>query len=169
MSFLDVMHAYFRGERIEALVFIVPLGVLSLGAGAFFALALRDGFARGAGVPCLVFGLALAGVGAVVGLRTPSQVADLEARYQADAPAAVEAELGRMRKVNANWPVYLAAYVVFVVAGMAMRFALRADWAQGAGVALVFFAGVGLLVDGFAERRARPYTAALEAERAPPR
>ena len=27
MPFIDVMHAYFRGERIEALCFIVPIGV----------------------------------------------------------------------------------------------------------------------------------------------
>jgi hypothetical protein len=38
----------------------------------------------------------------------------------------------------------------------------RGDVTHGVGVALVFFSGVGLLVDGFAERRARPYTASLE-------
>ena len=27
MPFIDVMQAYFRGERIEALCFIVPIGV----------------------------------------------------------------------------------------------------------------------------------------------
>ena len=68
MPFLDVMHAYFRGERIEALYFIVPIGLLMV---AF----------------------------AAVGLRTAGQVAEIEA---------------------------------------------------------------GFLIDGFAERRARPYTQALK-------
>ena len=49
------------------------------------------------------------------------------------------------------------------VAVLALRFGLRSDLAHGVGTALVFFAGVGLMIDGFAERRARPYTAALEA------
>jgi hypothetical protein len=48
------------------------------------------------------------------------------------------------------------------VAGLLLRFATRGDFTQGLGIALVFYAGVGLIVDGFAERRTHPYTAALE-------
>lgn len=164
MSFLDVMHDYFKGERAEALLFIVPLGIASLVAGALLVFGVREAFARGVGAPCLVLGLVLAGVGGAVALRTPSQVATFEARYRADAASAVKEELARMRKVNAAWPVYLACWVAFAVAGLALRFGLRSDFAQGLGVALVFFGGAGLLIDGFAERRARPYTAALEIE-----
>ena len=50
-----------------------------------------------------------------------------------------------------------------------MRFAFDTDLVQGIGIALVFFSGVGLLVDGFAERRTHPYTAALSTlARVPP-
>jgi hypothetical protein len=49
------------------------------------------------------------------------------------------------------------------VAGLALRFLTSADLLQGIGIALVLFAGVGLLVDGFAERRTHPYTSALHA------
>ena len=49
-----------------------------------------------------------------------------------------------------------------------LRFATRGDLTQGLGIALVFFAGVGLLIDGFAERRTHPYTAALSAAQAAP-
>lgn len=49
------------------------------------------------------------------------------------------------------------------LAGLALRFAVPGDWAHGLGIALVFYAGVGLMVDGFAERRTHPYVAALAA------
>lgn len=163
-TFLDLMHDYFKGERAEALLFIAPLGVASLIASAYLFLGARDVFSRGVGVPCLVLGLLLTGVGGSVALRTASQVSTFEARYQANATSAVKEELARMRKVNAAWPTYLAFWVGFAVAGIALRFGLRSDFAQGLGVALVFFGGAGMIIDGFAERRARPYTAALEAQ-----
>ena len=40
---------------------------------------------------------------------------------------------------------------------------MTSDFFQGLGIALVFFAGVGLLIDGFAERRTHPYVEALKA------
>ena len=38
-----------------------------------------------------------------------------------------------------------------------------ADWAHGLGPALIMIGALGFFIDGFAERRARPYTVALEA------
>ena len=74
----------------------------------------------------------------------------------------VAEELPRMRKVNANWPRLVATWATLVVVGLGLRFGLRADWAHGLGPALLLMGAVGFLVDGFAERRARPYTVALE-------
>jgi hypothetical protein len=37
MAFADVMHAYFRGEKLEAFGFILPVGVLLI---AFAGLAI---------------------------------------------------------------------------------------------------------------------------------
>jgi hypothetical protein len=108
-------------------------------------------------------GLVMAVVGGVVGFRSPGQVATLQAAVAADPGPALSEERARMEKVNRAWPVYLVAWGVFGVAGLALRFGTRGDFTQGLGVALVFFCGACLLVDGFAERRARPYTAALEA------
>ncbi len=65
-----------------------------------------------------------------------------------------------MEKVNRAWPICLVAWASFAVIGPVLRFATRGDFTQGLGMALVFFSGVGLMIDGFAERRARPYTAA---------
>jgi len=72
-----------------------------------------------------------------------------------------------MIKVNQAWPLYLAIWGLFGVAGLVMRFTLSSDFFQGVGIALVFFAGVGLMIDGFAERRTHPYVDALTVNRSP--
>jgi hypothetical protein len=108
--------------------------------------------------------LLLTGTGAVVGFRTPAQVERLTAAFAAAPEAARTEELARLEKVNAAWSTYVAIWATFAVAGLALRFALRSPLAHGVGAALLFFAGVGLLVDGFAEHRARGYTEALAGE-----
>ena len=162
MNLLEAMATYFQGEKTEALVFILPIGLLSLAFGGWLASDNPGGFARGVAIPFLVMGLVTAVVGGVVGYRTPTQVETLQVSVAASPEPAVQAERARMEKVNRAWPVYLVAWAAFGVVGLALRFATRGDFTQGLGIALVFFAGVGLLVDGFAERRTHPYTAALE-------
>ncbi|MER2560430.1 MAG: hypothetical protein ABTQ32_06925 [Myxococcaceae bacterium] len=163
MPFLEQLQVYFRGERAEALFFIAPAAVLLfVVAGA--ALKSEGGaFGVGMAVPMVVFGLVALGTGLAVGFRTPAQVATLEAEYAASPKAMVEKELPRMRKVNANWPIYLATWTALVLAGLVLRFGLKAEWAHGLGPGLLIVGAMGFLIDGFAERRSRPYTAALEA------
>ena len=162
MPFLEIMQEYFRGERAEALWFIVPVGLASLTFAAVVFRTQREGFMWGVATPFVVMGLVMLIVGATVGLRTPAQLEGLTTLYQHDVAGFVAQELPRMEAVNRAWPVYLGTYVGFLVVGVALRFGLHSDWAQGLGMALAFFGGVGLMIDGFAERRARPYTAALE-------
>jgi len=162
MPFLDVLTTYFRGERAESLAFIVPLGLLSITFGAVLLWDERSAFHWGVAVPFLLLGTALLVTGGAVGLRTPGQMSALSGLYREDVGRFLAEELPRMQKVNGNWPVYLTTWVVFALVGIGLRFFVRRDWAEGLGIALVFFGAVGLLIDGFAERRARPYTEALE-------
>ncbi len=162
MTFLEQLQAYFRGERIEALFFIAPAAViLFILAGA--ALKSEGGpFGIGLAVPLVLFGLVALGTGLAVGFRTPSQVAAIEAELAANPKAMLEKELPRMRKVNANWPMLLGTWAALVVIGLGLRFGLKSDWAHGVGPGLILVGAAGFLIDGFAERRSRPYTAALE-------
>ena len=73
-----------------------------------------------------------------------------------------EAEQARMARVNQAWPKYLVIWGLMAVVGLLLRFATASDFWQGLGIALVFFGGVGLMVDGFAERRTHPYVDALQ-------
>ena len=68
-----------------------------------------------------------------------------------------------MQKVNSNWPNYIGMWTTLVLVGLGLRFGLKADWAHGVGPAIILIGAMGFLIDGFAERRARPYTEALEA------
>jgi len=163
MPFVEIMHAYFRGERVEALCFIVPIGVAMLAFAAVTLRAERGGFAWGLAIPLVVFGLFAIGVGAAVGLRTAAQVAGIESGFQDDPGAMLAKELPRMQTVNSNWPTYIGMWTALVLMGLGLRFGLKADWAHGVGPALILIGAMGFLIDGFAERRARPYTQALEA------
>jgi len=162
VAFEEILLTYFRGERVEALFYILPCGVLLLGMAATALSSDRGGFGWGLAVPLALFGVIAIGVGLTVGLRTPGQVAALVRSYREDPPAMIAEELPRMEAVNANWPRLMIAWTAFVVVGLGFRFGLRADWAHGLGPALILIGAVGFLIDGFAERRARPYTAALE-------
>jgi hypothetical protein len=168
MRLLEALHIYFQGEKTEALVFILPIGLLSLVFGGWLLSEQQGGFTRGVAIPFILMGLLLSVVGGVVGFRTPAQVEALRTSIAAAPQAAVEQERARMEEVNRAWPRYLVAWAAFGVVGLALRFAVRDDLAQGLGIALVFFSGVCLLIDGFAERRARPYTHALDAAAPPP-
>ena len=161
MSFFDVMQAYFRGEKLEALCFILPIGLLLLAFGAVALKAERGGYAWGIAIPCFLFGLVLVGTGIGVGGRTSGQVAELERGF-AKAPAAMVAkELPRMEKVNSNFRTTFIAFGVLAVLGLALHY-LVAGWGRGLGAVLLLVGAIGLLIDGFAERRALPYTAALQ-------
>jgi len=159
---------YFEGEKLESLIFILPIGLLSAVFGAWLLAEGRSGFARGVAIPFVGMGLLMTVIGATVGFRTPGQVRRLEQAWARDATSAVAAETARMERVNRNWGPYLVAWAAFGVVGLGLRFGTSRDVTQGVGIALVFFSGVGLLVDGFAERRTYPYAEALKAAIAPP-
>lgn len=163
MNLPDAMTTYFAGEQLEALVFILPVGLLSLVFGGWLVSEPSGGFSRGVAIPFLLMGLVMTVVGGTVGYRTPAQLKRLQSGIEQSPERVLSAEQARMAKVNRAWPLYLAVWAAFGVVGLALRFATSSAFAQGLGIALVFFSGVGLLVDGFAERRARPYTDALVA------
>jgi hypothetical protein len=161
MSFLDTMQTYFRGEKLEALFFILPLGLALLAFGAVALKAERGGYAWSIAVPAILFGLVLVSTGIGVGARTNGQVAALKKSYEKTPAAMVKKELPRMQKVNQNFRTTFYAFGVLTLLGLILHFAIRAGWSRGLGSVLILVGAIGLLIDGFAERRAEPYTKAL--------
>ena len=161
LELLTAIDGYFQGEKIEALVFILPIGLLSLVFSAWLFVDGANGFTRGVAIPFLLMGLLMTTVGGVVGLRTPSQVAQIQQGLQTEPQSTIAAESARMEKVNKAWGKYLILWGLMGALGLGLRFVLSGDLAQGLGIALVLFSGVGLMVDGFAERRAHAYSSVL--------
>jgi hypothetical protein len=161
MKFIENMIPYFQGEKLEALIFILPLGLVCLIFGGWLLSEGQQGFSRGVAITSITMGLLLTIVGTTVGFRTPAQVANLQAQFQSEPLVTLEAEKVRMAKVNRAWPVYLTIWIAFGVIGLALRLLTQSEILNGIAVALVFFAGVGLLIDGFADRRAQIYTGAI--------
>ncbi len=163
MPFVEILQTYFRGEKLEAWFFIFPAGLALVALGVVALRESRGGYAWGVAVPCILGGLALVATGVGVGARTDRQVSELLAGYH-DAPAQmVEVELPRMERVNANFRSTHVIFGVMAVLGLGFLYGVPKDWALGLGQALVLLAGIGLVVDGFASRRAVPYTEALAA------
>jgi hypothetical protein len=102
------------------------------------------------------------GTGIGVGTRTNKQVAELEQTFQKSPAAMVQEELPRMEKVNANFKLTFMVFGVLAAVGLGVHYLGGLNWGRGLGAALILISAIGLLVDGFAERRAIPYTAVLE-------
>ncbi len=161
-SFTEIMHTYFRGERLEAWLFIVPsaLGLLALAVAAYRTET--GGFSLGVAIPAALFGLVLLATGVAVGARTPAQVAALEQGFAEQPAETVAEELPRMKKVNANFRTTFIVFGVVAALGLALHYFGGPNWGRGLGAVLILGGAIGLLIDAFAERRAVPYTKALE-------
>jgi len=159
----DVMLEYFRAEKHEALVFLAA-GLAALAASAL--LVRGGGPWKAMAWPLGAVAILQIGVGSGVYLRTGGQVAALVARLEAD-PAAYRAEEGaRMAKVMAGFRRYKAAEVALLAVGIALTCAFpRRDAWYAVGVGLVAQPAFMLLLDLFAERRARLYLDAILALR----
>lgn len=161
MQFIDVMHTYFRGEKIEAFFFIATTGLALIIFGVTALKAERGGYALGVGIPSILFGLVLIGVGAGVGMRTDKQVAGLELSFQRSPAAFAQEELARMEKVNATFRTTYYVLGLVSAVGLFVHYLGGLGWGRGLGSTLILLGAIGLLIDGFAQRRAEPYMAAL--------
>ena len=110
VALLDAIQIYFHGEKIEALVFILPIGLLSLVFGLWLLTDNPTSFTKGVAIPFLLMGLLMTTVGGVVGYRTPSQVSGVVKAIEADSRAGVQAEIQRMTKVNSAWHLYVVMW-----------------------------------------------------------
>lgn len=164
MELAETMQVYFRGEKHVAF-FLVGLGV-ALALFAAWVWRTQSGpFAW-----WLLTPLALVGVGAAIGgvvfaMKTERQVAELTTQLEADREATVTAESARMAKVNANWPRLKLAWGAITLVALGLLLVVKRDWSSGLGLALMLLMAVLFCVDVFAERRAVPYTEALERAR----
>ena len=159
MDFLEVMHEYFRGERLAGWA-MMGLGLPLLAFGAY---VFREhvGFRWSLGTPLAALGLALLVGAPIFASMQTKKAADIEARYAADPEALRAEETTRMERVNANWPRLKIGWAVLGVIAMGLLLFVHKDWVQGLGLLLIFICAAGFFIDVFGGRRAVPYTEAL--------
>ena len=165
-DFVEVMQAYFRGEKLLGYGF-VAIGVPMIGFAIFVFRSQVGGFRLGLAIPLALVGVLITAAGPFFVRRNAQLAEDIEARYAEDPPALAAAEGERMAVVNANWPRLKLAWAVIAVAAMAGLLLVKVDWVQGLALALLCVTTVLFFVDTFGERRAVPYTDALAAIDAP--
>jgi len=162
MKLADAMQVYFRGERNFGIALAV-LGLVMMAAAAWIWRAHAAPFKWWLLVPFAVVGVGASVGGALFALKTERQVARLVDQVAKDEPATAGAELARMEKVNANWPRLKLGWTALTALALVLLMVVKKEWASGLGLALMTLATVLFFTDVFAERRAAPYTAALEA------
>lgn len=159
-TFLTALVDYFRAERNTGLL-MVGVGLVAA-AFAFHLWRSHEGAFRTAIlVPALL--VAAGGVfgGPVLAVRSQRQIDTYTAQY-ASAPAELLAtEVPRMETVNANWSRLKMAWAVLALVALGLVFAGGREWTTGLGAALLFLAGMIMLIDVLAERRALVYAEQL--------
>ncbi len=160
----EALHEYFRGEKNLGFALAV-YGAFLLGLAGWVWRTQDGPFATALLVPLAVLGVAFGGGGTFLALKTTPQVEKLQVDLKAQEKPALDVELARMAKVNANWPRVKLAWGVVTLIALVLLLAVKRDWASGLGLALMMMTAALFAVDVFAERRAEPYTRALEAAR----
>ncbi|MEW5741236.1 MAG: hypothetical protein AB1938_20100 [Myxococcota bacterium] len=156
------MTRYFAGEQRTGL-FAGGLGLASVGTG--IGLIASGGSARtGVAVPLIAMGALQLAAGVALSIRTPRQVATLDAQLTDNPSQYVAEESARIAKVNSRWWIYRAVEVTAAFSGILVAGAggvTQSDAALGVGLTLVGEALVMLLIDHFAEARAHDYAEAI--------
>ncbi len=156
------MTAYFAGEATEAWAF-GGLGLASIGSGLALVTRGTD-VARGGSVPLFAVGLIQLVLGVGLWIRTPPQVAALDAQLGATPALFAEAERTRMARVMRGFAVYKAVEVGLFFGGLGLAGVggvAKSDFALGAGFSLAAEALAMLILDFFAEARGHAYESAL--------
>ena len=131
------MQTYFRGERLEAALFIAPAGLLLIALAIGAWRSENGAFMWGAIIPAAIFGLMMTGTGIGIATRTAGQIAALETGFTTDIATMVQTELPRMQKVMLNFARTQPIFGVIALLGLGLRFGLRSDWAISAGSVMV--------------------------------
>ena len=161
-DFIEVMHEYFRGEKLAGYA-MLAVGVQLAGFAVYVWRTQEGGFVWGLALPLAIVGVMVITVAPFFIAHNGRLAEDIARRYEEDPAALAQAEGERMTRVNANWPKLKLAWGAIAVVALILLLAVKKDWASGLGVALILVVAILFTIDVFGERRAAPYTEALGA------
>lgn len=156
---------YFTGEKQESVVFFL-IGIAGILAAIVFFFFLKDNFYKGAAVPLFIIGILLSVIGYTIYTRSDGDRKRNVYAYDMNPSELKEKELPRMKKVMRNFVIMRYTEIFLLLVGIALYvYFIRDfnnDFWRGFGLALAVMALIGLIADGFAERRGQIYTNGIE-------
>lgn len=152
---MDLIIDHLRAERTHALLVLMPVGLILLGATA--AILRTDGtaFGRAAGLPILLYA-------GVILVATRWILVDIPRRItllDTSDPDTLPAEAARIVGQAAGFRRSIAGFCAVLIFGLGLY--LLGNWLRGLGAALMFVATLSLLIDGFAMRRIETFADAI--------
>lgn len=163
MALVNVMQAYFHGEKVESMLMVAASIVMLAVAGLLF-FVLRHPFAKGLAVVLLLTAIVAGAVGGAIVYRTDKQLTDLVSLYRADPRQYRETEGARMAAVVKSFIYYRVLYGAAAIIALMLVFASGRPVLHGVAVGLLLFAALGLTIDYFALDRAERYVAEIRAD-----
>lgn len=156
---------YFLAEKQESLLFII-VGIAAIVAAISFFFLLKSSFFKGAALPLLFVGIIELVVGYTVFKRSDDDRVRNVYAYDMNPSELRDKEIPRMETVNRNFVIYRWVELAFLVTGIILSMVFgqnpgRTFW-YGFGIALSLQAGILLVADYFAEKRALMYTKGLQ-------
>jgi hypothetical protein len=156
---------YFMAEKQESLVFVI-IGIAAVLAAIAFYFLLKSSFFKGALIPLFFVGLIELVVGYTVYKRSDGDRIRNVYAYDMNPAELKMKEIPRMEKVNRNFVIYRWIELTLLVAGLILSMVYgqnpgRSFW-YGFGIALSLQAGIMLVADYYAEKRALEYTRGLQ-------
>lgn len=156
---------YFIAEKQESLVFII-LGAIAIIAAVALYFLVRSSFFKGVAFPLIFIGIIELIVGFTVYNRSDEDRVRNVYAYDMNPSELKEKEIPRMETVNRNFVIYRWVELAFLVTGLILSLVFgqnpgRSFW-FGFGIALSLQAGVLLVADYFAEKRALQYTRGIQ-------
>ncbi|EIU5457910.1 TPA: hypothetical protein ACPHWC_001851 [Pseudomonas aeruginosa] len=156
-----MIETYFGAERSGGLLFVIA-GTLAIGSSIW---GWQHGpFWRGAAWPLAAVALIQIGVGITYLLRSPADLQRVQHIVTREQARIAGEEVPRMQAVLKSYATSLRIEVAILAVGLALlMLATRGGSWQGTGFGLAVQAGLVLLLDGLAERRAQTYLEWLRA------
>ncbi|EPP0044749.1 hypothetical protein ACUJJB_001905 [Pseudomonas aeruginosa] len=156
-----MIETYISAERTGGLLFVI-VGVLAIGSAIW---GWQHGpFWRGAAWPLAAVALIQISVGITYLLRSPADLHRVQHIVAQEQERIAEEEVPRMQAVLKSYAISLRIEIAILAVGLALlMLATRGSSWQGAGFGLTVQAGLVLLLDSLAERRAQTYLEWLRA------
>lgn len=164
MEFQKQLIAYYEGEKQEALLLAI-FGVFMLILTWLLYTQMKEHeIVKGLLMPFAFLVVVGIGAGSFNAFNNVKRLKEMPTAYQSDSKAFIDNEIIRFEGsngVNKWWLPLHITWALCIIIGLLLDFFASSNRWMGVGIGLVFLGSIGLVIDGFAQHRAKVYTQEL--------